>query len=175
MGFDPLTMGMIGLSGYQAYQSFKAGSEAKSSYYEMANEELRQGAFSQRMGMERMHELAVEEGRQIGSVKASAAGKGLRVAGSVATLTSAISGDIRRRKFLLSMEISEEMRRRRFAYGQYRRAGRTAKKAADIRGFGSLLTGGYLVGKRLYGQGKLGGGLTWNQQKAAMDRPDYYG
>ena len=171
MGLDPLSMGMIGVSGFQAYQSFKAGSEAKASYYEAANEELRQASFEQQMGMEKLHDLAVEEGRQVGGAKSAAAGKGLRVAGSVATLTDAISGNIRRRKFLLGREISEGMRRRMVTAGQYRKAGRTAKKAADLEGFGSLLTGGVMVAKRLYRQGKK---LTWNQQKAAMDKPDYY-
>ena len=171
MGFDPLSIAMMGVSGFKAYQSFEAGKEAKASYYEAADEELRQASFEQQMGMEKMHDLTVEEGRQRGRAKSTAAGKGLRVAGSVSTLTDAISGDIRRRKFLLSKEISEGMRRSTYAAGKIRQAGRTAKKAFDLEGFGSLLTGGAMVAKRLYRQGKK---LTWNQQKAAMDKPDYY-
>jgi len=171
MGFDPLSIAMMGVSGFKAYQSFEAGKEAKASYYEAADEELRQASFEQQMGMEKMHDLTVEEGRQRGRAKSTAAGKGLRVAGSVSTLTDAISGDIRRRKFLLSKEISEGMRRSKYTAGQYRKAGRSAKKASIWEGAGSLLTGGVMVGKRLYGRSN---NLTWNQKKAAMEDPWYY-
>jgi hypothetical protein len=167
MGMDPISIAMLAASGFQAYQSYEAGKESQAAYNESAAEISRQTAYQQRMALEEMKEVG-REGRSAESQAVAAAGKsGLRVAGSVVTLTQAIAQKVERRKAMIGFQFNEEARRGAFQVDQYRKAGRAAKKAGGIEAFGSLLTGGLQVANR---QSKLprGSSPLSNQAKATF-------
>lgn len=159
MAMDPITIGMLGVSGFQAYQSYEAGKESQQAYNESAAEIGRQTAYQQRIALEEMKEIG-REGRSAESQAVAAGGKsGLRVGGSVVTLTQAIARKVERRKAMIGMQFNEEARRAAFQMNQYRKAGRAAKKAGGIEAFGTLLTGGLKLAKRKEGLGTTWGGL----------------
>ena len=148
MGMDPISAGIIGLSALKADQQYEAGKEAKEAYEGQAAELGRQTAYQQRMALEEMKEVG-REGRSAESSAVAAAGKsGLRVAGSVTTLTQAIAAKVERRKALIGMQFNEQARQSAFQIDQYRKAGRSAKKTASIEAAGSLLTGGLMLAQR---------------------------
>jgi len=139
---DLIPMGIMGVRGFQAYQQYEAGKEAKQAYYEEATELARQTAYTQRMALEEQREINREGRTAEGKAISAAAGRGLRVGGSVVTLAQAIQAKVERRKALVGMQFQEEARRNAFRIGQYHRAGRSAKKAGGYQAVESLLTGG---------------------------------
>lgn len=154
MGMDPLTIAMLGASGFNAYQQYKAGSEAKQTYYDEAAEVRRQSAYGQRMAIEEMKEIGAEGRTAESKAIAEAGGSGLRVGGSVMTLAQSIQRKVAQRKALIGFQSGEETRRSLWEAGRLRQAGRTAKKTAGLQAFNSLLTGGIEAWKY---QSKLGG------------------
>lgn len=172
MGMDPITLGILGVSGFNAFQQYKAGGEAQEAYDEQAAEINRQTAYQQRMALEEMKEVG-REGRAAESQAIAAAGKsGLRVGGSVVTLAQSIQQKVERRKALIGMQFNEEARRAAFEAHRYRQMGRSAKKAAGFQAFGSLLTGGLnawgyqsQLGDKLRNPGKM-----TNEGKATLLR-----
>lgn len=158
MGMDPISWGMMGVSGFNAYQQYQAGNEAQQAYNESAAEVGRQTAYQQRMALEEMKELT-REGRSAESSAVASAGKsGLRV-NSAVTLTQAIAAKVERRKALIGMQFNEQARRGAFQIDQYRKAGRSAKKASTIQAGSSLLTGGLALAQRKQELGTTWGGL----------------
>lgn len=142
MAIDPISFGMLGVSGFSALNSYAAGAEAKRSYEQQAAEVERQTAYAQRLALEEQKEIA-REGRSAESkAVASAGASGLRTGGSVVTLTQAINAKVERRKAMVGMQFNEEARRNAFTASQYRTAGANAKRAGTVEAFGSLLTGG---------------------------------
>jgi hypothetical protein len=171
MGMDPISIAMLATTAYQGYQSYEAGKESQAAYNESAAEITRQTAYQQRMALEEMKEVG-REGRSAESQAVAAAGKsGLRVAGSVTTLTQAIAQKVERRKAMISFQFGEEARRGAFEVDRLRGMGRAAKKAGGIEAFGSLLTGGLQVAKRKEGLGTNWRGLfdkTYRNQQAGI-------
>jgi len=156
---------MLGVSGFNAYQKYEAGREAQDAYRQEAAELGRQTAYSQRKALEEQKELN-REGRSAESRAVAAAGKsGLRVGGSVVTLTQAIAAKVERRKALIGFQFNEEARRSAFTAGQYLQAGKSARKAATIGAFGSLLTGGLTLAKRKEDMGWKTWGETFFKDK----------
>lgn len=160
MGLDPISLAMMGTQTFKAYQQYEAGKEAKETYDAQAVEFERQTAYAQRMGLEEQKDLT-RQGRSERSRARAAAGKsGVRVGGSVSTLTDSINRAVSRRKAMVGFQFDEKARRNTYQAGQYRKAGRTAKKAAGIEAVGSLLTGGAMVAKHQYDTG-----AWWNKDK----------
>ena len=154
MGFDPISMGMVGLSGFQAYQQYEAGKEAQAAYNEQAAEIGRQTAYQQRSALEEQKDLN-REARSAESRVVAAAGKsGLAVGGSAVTLTQAIRAKVERRKAMIGMQFNEQARRGAFEADQLRKAGRRVKRAAGLEAANSLLTGGLMVAHRQQSLGK---------------------
>jgi len=148
MGMDPISLGMVGLSGFKAYQQYEAGNEAKQVYYNQAGEIAQQTAYAQRMALEEMKDINREGGAAQSQAVAAAGKSGLRVAGSVQTLSQAISAKVERQKALVGMKFGEMARQNAFQIDQYRTTGRRMKKASQIEAFGSLLTGGMALAQR---------------------------
>jgi hypothetical protein len=152
-------MGMLFSTGFEAWQQYEAGETAKAAYDAQAAQIRSETAYAQRMAIEEQKDIHAE-GRSAASRARAAAGKsGLAVAGSVATLSQAISRKTERRKALVGLQFSETMRRNEFRAEMYRYAGKTAKHAAKIKSMGSLLTGGMGLAKRKEGLGTSWGGL----------------
>jgi hypothetical protein len=156
MALDPISMGVLGLSGFQAYQQHKAGEEAQAAYNAQANEMVRQANYAAREGLEQQHEMTVEARKEVGHLRSRAGGSGLRVGGSVATMTQAVARRLARRKALVNMDVQEGYRRTGVIADQYRKAGRSARSASNRAAFGSLLTGGLATYRYLKDRGKLG-------------------
>jgi hypothetical protein len=161
MSMDPISYAYMGLSGFKAYEQYEAGKEAQAAYEGQAAEIERQTAYAQRMALEEQKQLTREGSAQQSQVRAAAGGSGLRVGGSVATLSQSIANQISRRKSLVAMQFNEQARQNAFTAGQYRKAGRQAKKSAGWQAVGSLLTGGLATyrhmdekGLSLFGRGK---------------------
>ena len=102
-----MELGMLTLSGLDAYQSVKGGNEAQEKYNELAAEEYRQGLYAQRQGLEQMHDLTKEGRSAEGRAIADASASGLRVAGSTKTLTQRIRANVERRKAMVGFGVSE--------------------------------------------------------------------
>jgi hypothetical protein len=177
MGFDPISIGTAASSGFGAYQNYRAGQDAKAVYNAQAKEIERQTAYAQRMALEQMKDLS-REGRAAQSQAKAAAGKsGVRVAGSVKTLSQAIADKVERRKALIGMETNEMARRGQVEAGELRKAGRRVAKARTIKAFDSLLTGGIDLAQRKEKKG-WGWGETFyrprprvtNENRATMTR-----
>lgn len=154
MGFDPISFGRVATSGFSAYQQYQAGQEAKAEYEASAAEVGRQTAYQQRMALEEMKEINREGSSAQSSARAAAGKSGLRVAGSVATLSQAIAAKVERRKALVGFQFNEQARQSAFEVDRLRRAGRREAKAGSIRAVGSLLTGGLDLARRKEELGK---------------------
>ena len=161
MGMDPISLGILGTSGFSAYQQYEAGREAQAEYEASAAEVGRQTAYQQRMALEEMKEIG-REGQAAQSQARAAAGKsGLRVGGSVVTLSQAIAAKVERRKALVGMQFNEQARQSAFEIDRLRRTGRKAKKAGGIEAVGSLLTGGIALAKRKEKLEEKYGKMSW--------------
>lgn len=148
MSADPITFGMAGLSVFNAGQSYAAGKEQQAQYAAQSAEIGMETAYAQRLALEQMKQLN-QEGRTLqGEVVARAGKSGLRVGGSVSTLSQAIARKIEQRKAMLGFEFNETARRNRFEQEQLRIAGKKARRAGTIGAFGSLLTGGLDIARR---------------------------
>ena len=171
MGMDPISLGILGTSGFSASQQYEAGQEAQAEYEASAAEVGRQTAYQQRMALEEMKEIG-REGSSAQSAARAAAGKsGLRVAGSVTTLSQAIARKVERRKALIGFQFGETARQSAYEIDQLRRAGRRAKKAGGIKAFESLLTGGLELARRKEELGTNWRGLfstKYRKQQALM-------
>lgn len=158
MGMDPVSVGLLAASGFEAYQGYQGGKEAEAAYKAQAAEIKQQTAFEQRRALEEVKDIA-REGRSAESKAiATAGGSGLRVGGSVATLADRIRAKVARQSAMVAFESSERTRRGSFLASQYRYAGKSAGRAANVGAFQSLLTGGAAMAKR-----KEKWGWTWGQ------------
>jgi len=164
MGLDPISVGLLGVSGWKAVEQYGAGKEAEKAYKAQAAEMGRQNAYTERRATDEMRELDREGRTAQGQVRAGAGKSGLRAAGSVVTLTKAIAAKVARRKNLVAGEATETIRQRNFMADQYRRAGRSARRAGRTEAFGSLLTGGLAFAQRREGLGRKGTGLFYEKK-----------
>jgi uncharacterized protein (DUF1330 family) len=150
---------LAGAAAFDAYQKYQGGKEAEAAYKAQAEEIKQQTAFEQRRALEEVKDIA-REGRSAESKAiATAGGSGLRVGGSVATLADRIRAKVARQSAMVAFESSERARRGTFLASQYRYAGKSARRAANVGAFGSLLTGGLDVANY---QKKWGKGL-WKE------------
>jgi hypothetical protein len=162
MGFDPISIGLVGLGALEGYQQLAGGRDAERKYKEIADEEIRAAQVQEVIARERLMEEQKDltiEGRQArGSIKAAAAKSGLRMGGSVGTLMASTLARVERRKMLLGkwggMEITAATRAAEVRADQYRSAGRSARVAGQRQGLTSLLTGTYSAGKRNVAKGR---------------------
>lgn len=159
MSFDALSFGMLGTSVMEAGLSYGAGREAQATYNAQARELQMQTAYQQRTALEQMKDLNEEAQSAQSKAIAAAGGSGLRVAGSVATISQNISRTLARRKALIGLQFNEQARENQFQADLYRWQGKRAKRAGAIEAFGSLLTGGLKLAKR---KEKMGFG-SWRE------------
>jgi len=173
MGLDPISGAMLGLSGFKAYQQYKAGGEAQEAYDAQADEIMRENAYAERMGLEQQHDLTVEGNEAVSQVRSAAGGKGIRVGGSVVTLTQSIRDKVARRKALVNADVQEGARRSGVVADKYRKAGRSAKKASGLQAFDSLLTGGLMAYNHLHGKGLSGRDMLFGNRKPTYGQLRY--
>lgn len=169
-----IPLAIMGLSGFQAYEQYKAGNEAKRSYDEIAAEELRAGRAAQQIGLAQQIELAEEGASAIGQARAAASKSGLRVGGSVLTLTQRIANKVARRKLLVGLETAEQMRAHSVRADQYRSAGRSAKSAGGRQAVMSLLTGGLAAGSYMYQTGMFSSPLSKSGGMSGISGQGYW-
>lgn len=148
MASDPITLGILALSGYQAYTQKQAGEDADQKYKELAAEEYRQSAVEQKFAVQEMLEVDRQARSQRGKVLAAAGKAGVRASGSVLKLTDKIRVDIDRRKTLMGAKSVEMAKRHAVRADWYRSSGRSARVAGQRQAIGSLLTGTYLAASR---------------------------
>lgn len=152
----------IGGAAVQGFSSYRAGKFAKEEHKEAAAEERRQAQFGQQMALEEKTDLLMAGEEAKSRVRTSAAGKGLRLGGSVKAQINAISERVRRRQHLINLQTSEQMRRSDVRSRRFLKAGRRAMKAGRYSAYGSLLTAGAAFGKQLSEAGWFSGGSKFS-------------
>lgn len=172
MAGDALSAGMLALSGYQAYTEYQAGDAAKEAYDRAAAETRRQAQYEQRAAALEAKQIDREARAQESALRAAAGGKGLRVAGSVATQTNRVLTDAERRKATLSYRISEALRRSDVQATDLERRGHEARTASRINAAGSLLTGFYNVDRRRERRGMGYGELLFGKRGKSYYKSD---
>jgi hypothetical protein len=139
---------MAGLTGFKIHEQLRAGKQTEKAYQDIADEERTQAMFEGVRTTEQLHQGLKESEREQGQITASAAGKGLRVGGSVNTMLDQARARYRSRRRMLNLETSESMRRREIRARQFAKAGMQARKTSYIE---ALETGGsaiYSLGKK---------------------------
>ena len=139
---------MAGLKGIQAVETLRAGKQAEKTYQDYADEERRQAAFESAITTEKLHqELKVSQAEE-GQIKAGAAGKGLRVGGSVNTMLDQAKARFRDRRKILNMQTSEGMRRHEIRAKQFTKAGKQARRTAALEALGIGASAGFGLGEK---------------------------
>lgn len=153
---DPTTLqfAMMGIGGgFSAYSSYRGGKAADEYYKEEAAEKIRQAEFVGKLALEEQRDV-LEEGQQAkGHIRATAGGKGLRVAGSVKGQVNAVSNIVARRIARINMIASERGRSLAAQARSLRKTGRIYRKASKYEVAEGLLGAGLATGSLLYKSG----------------------
>lgn len=144
---------LVGATALQVTQDLKAGDEAKRSFDKAGQEEIRQAGVAQREILDQQREVAIEGELATGATEATAAGRGLRIGGSVTGQVESISRNMARRQRILSQRASDIGVTAEIAAKEFKRRGKRAKKASRLRAYGSLLTLGAAGAKQVIGAG----------------------
>ena len=140
-------------AGLQAFGKYKAGKEAKKSLREAATEERRKAAFENEMLLEGQRDVVQQGEEAQGRAVAGAAGKGLRVGGSVGTQGQRISAVVERRQFIMNKQANENTRRAELRAKLLEKQGKAAKRAGNLGAIGSLVFGGAALGEKIHEAG----------------------
>lgn len=155
---DPTTLqlAMMGAgAGLEAYSSYRGGKAAEDYYKDEAAEKIRQRQFVQQLALEEQFDVIEQGEAQKGRVRASAGGKGLRVAGSVKRQVGAVSNIVARRIGRINMIASERGRVLTAQAESLRKTGRIYRKASKYEVAGGLLGAGLATGSLLQQSGML--------------------
>lgn len=154
---DKLIVGaMAAGGGMEAYGSIRGGQKAKKEAARAAFEAERRAEVARYQGFERQRELERDKQRAVGRVKGAAAKGGLRVSGSVKTLSERVAEDFERRKLFIGTETSEQVSALYGKAHDLRSQGRRSKKAGYWGAGKSLLSTGVSIGEFGYERGLWG-------------------
>lgn len=131
----------------------KSGEQAKEDYYEYAETFRRRAGVTQQLSLEKLRDIERAKGEEIGHIRARAGKSGLRVAGSVQTLSQKVSESYERQKLQTGTAAVEEMRGLMDTYAYYRKLGRRAKKAGYWGAGESILSTASEAGRMMAGFG----------------------
>jgi hypothetical protein len=155
---DPTTLqfAMMGIGGgLSAYSSYRGGKAAEDYYKEEAAEKIRQAEFANKLALEEQKDVLEEGQARKGHIRATAGGKGLRVAGSVKGQVNAVSNIVARRISRINMIASERGRVLAAQARSLRKTGKIYRKASKYEVAEGLLGAGLATGSLLYQSGKL--------------------
>ena len=143
-----LALAKGGLAAFQVKETLRAGKQAEKTYQDYADEERRQATFEGALTTEKLHQELKTSQAEEGQIKSTAAGKGLRVGGSVGTMLDQAKARFRDRRRMLNLQTSESMRRREIRAKQFTKAGKQARRAAGLEALGTGISAGFKLGKK---------------------------
>ncbi|MFH0826094.1 MAG: hypothetical protein V2B18_25365 [Pseudomonadota bacterium] len=153
------SFGMLAGSGTQAWAAYEGGQAAQEMYNLQAKEALAQTVYEQRLALESMKDLDVQQRSAEHAAVAQAGKSGLRVGGSTVTLTQSIARTVQRRKGLINLQFQESKRRNRTQAAMYQYLGRQEALLGKMGAAQSLLTGFEDLSERKKGLGRSRSGL----------------
>ena len=153
----PLALGMMGFgAAFNAINVMKQAKAQKRDMQDQARELQRQAGVEQQTNLEQQLIERKEETRAAGQITASAAGKGLRVSGSVSNFRNATIQNIEDRINFRSRRSVEKQTSMNLQANRLDRQARRVVKDAKWKAFSDILGGGANVGIGGYQMGLWG-------------------
>lgn len=145
-----LMAGQVGTQVMAGIEKYKAGRKEHELYGRRAFELERGARITEELGIEKQRAIERRKRAEVGHIRSAAAGKGLRVAGSVQTLSQRVAEDFERDKLFTGIETTERARGLRFQAGVLRKQARRAKRQGYYGAGTSLLQAGTTFGQYGY-------------------------